>query len=142
VKKVLTKKNLNVQLEEKCQNLELLVNKFFNIIEPLTQKGLPSLFVINDKLMAIEDYVKRLQGIAQDVVNLSNIKGNITRKALMEAISNPICIEHELKHVFTVKPTFAWYMEVDEIYCRLIKVKIPDEEAWSDFYDYREEHDK
>ena len=52
MKKVLTKKNLNVQLEEKCQNLELTVNKFFNRIGPLTHKGLPSLFVINDKIMA------------------------------------------------------------------------------------------
>lgn len=59
VKKVLTKKNLNVQLEEKCQNLELKVNRFFNKIEPLTQKGLPSMFVVNGKLMAREDYVMR-----------------------------------------------------------------------------------
>lgn len=60
VKKVLTKKRLNVKLEEKCQNLELLVNRFFNRIEPLNQKCIPSLFSINDKLMPREDYVKKL----------------------------------------------------------------------------------
>ena len=52
VKRTLTKKNLVVQLEEKCHGLEITVNKFFNRIEPLTQKVLPSLFVINDKLIA------------------------------------------------------------------------------------------
>lgn len=60
VEKVFTKKSLNMQLEEKCQNMELTMNKFFNRIQPLNQKGLPSLFVINDKLMDKEDYVKKL----------------------------------------------------------------------------------
>lgn len=74
--------------------MELTVNIFFNRIEPLTQKGLPSLFVINDKLMIREDYVKRLKDIAKDVVNLSNIKGSIIGREMLETISNPIFIEH------------------------------------------------
>ena len=74
--------------------------------------------------------------------NLSNIKVNITRKALLEAISNPIYIEHELEHVFMVKTTFSKYTEVDEIFNRLIKIKIPDEEAWIDLCDYQEEQEK
>lgn len=142
VKKVLTKKSLNVQLEEKCQNLELTVNRFFNGIEPLNQKGLPYSFVINekdDKLMAREDYVKKIQGIATNVANLSNIKGSITGKSLLEAINNQIYIEHELKHMFVVKPTFSKYIEADEIHRRLIKINIPDEEMWSDLCDYQEE---
>ena len=52
VKKVLTKKNLVIHLEKKCRNLEIVVSRFFNIIEPLTKRGLPSLFLINDKLKA------------------------------------------------------------------------------------------
>lgn len=60
----------------------------------------------------------------------------------MENISNPIYIKHELNHLFTVKSTFSWYAKVDEVYHRLIKVKILDEEAWSDLCDYQEEHDK
>lgn len=142
VKKVLTKKNLSLQLEEKCQNLELTLNRFFNRIEPLNQKRLPSLFVINDKLMAREHYIKKLQGIAMDATNLSNIKGSITGKALLEAINNQIYIEHEVKHVFVVKPTFQKYSEADEIHRSLIKIKVPDEEAWSDLCDYQEERDK
>ena len=41
VKKVLTKKILNVQLEEKCENMELIVNRFFNKIQPLIKKVSP-----------------------------------------------------------------------------------------------------
>jgi len=61
---------------------------------------------------------------------------------LLEAINNQIYIEHELKHVFVVKPTFPKYTEVDEIYKRLMKIKILDEEVWSGLCDYREERDK
>ena len=61
VKKVLTKKSLNVQLQEKCQVLEPTVNMFFNRMQPLHKKGLPSLFVINEKLMDKGDYVKKLR---------------------------------------------------------------------------------
>jgi len=86
--------------------------------------------------MTREDYVKKLKDIAKDVVNLSNIRGNMTGKVMLDAIRNPIFIEHELKHVFVVKPTFAWYKKVDEIYCRMIKVKIPDEDEWSKLCNY------
>ena len=115
--------------------MELTVNRFFNRIELLTQKGLASLFVINEKLMAREDYVNRLLGIAKDVANFSNIKGIITGKALLEAINNPIYIEHELKDVFTVKPTFARYNEANEIYRKLTRMKIPNEEWWTNMTD-------
>ena len=51
VKKVLTKRNLIDQLEEKCETLELQVNIFCNRIETLIQKGLPNVYVIMDKLI-------------------------------------------------------------------------------------------
>lgn len=139
VKKVLTKKTLNVQLKEKCQVLKLKIDRFFNRMQHLHQKGLPSLFVINEKLMDIGDYVQKLQGIATDAANMSNIKGNITRKSLLEAINNQIHIQHHLKHVFLVKSSFSKYTDDDEVYRRLIKIKIPKQEAWSDLCDYQEE---
>jgi len=64
--------------------------------------------------MTRENYVKKIQGIAKDATNISNIKGNIIGKSLLEAISNQIYIEHELKHDFVVKPTFAKYTEANE----------------------------
>ena len=53
VKNIITKKNLTLQLQEKCSNVNNIVQRFFNKIEPLVSKGLPSMMVINDKLMPI-----------------------------------------------------------------------------------------
>ena len=77
VKKVLTKKNLVQQLEEKCNGLEIAISKFFNIIGPLTKRGMPSLFVINHKLITMEYNVKKLKEIAKDTTKFSNIKGDM-----------------------------------------------------------------
>jgi len=118
VKKVLTKKNLVIQLIEKCHTLEGGVNKFFTRIDALNKKGLPSLFAINEKLMTKEDYMKKLQDIAKDTTKSSNIKGSMTGRAFYEATSNISFIEHEIKHIFVVKPTFSRYTEADEIYAR------------------------
>jgi hypothetical protein len=119
VKKVLKNKNLVVQLIEKCHTLEVAVNKFFTRIEALNKKGLPSLFVINDKLMTMEDYMKKLKDIAKDTTKSSHIKGAMTGKYFYEAINNMSFIQHEIKHIFVVKPTFVRYTEVDEIYCKV-----------------------
>lgn len=88
--KVLTMRNLIVQLEEKCHSLEIVVNIFFSRIEPLTQKGPPSLFVINDKLITREDYVKNLNEISKDTAKFSNIRGTMTWKALLEALAHEL----------------------------------------------------
>jgi hypothetical protein len=53
VKRVLTKRGLMLQLEEKVQSMEQGVQRFFNKIEALQKKGLPGLKVINDKLMTL-----------------------------------------------------------------------------------------
>jgi len=50
----LTKRNLIDQLEERCETLELGVNRFCNKIEAIIQKGLPNIYVINDKLTTQE----------------------------------------------------------------------------------------
>ena len=55
VKRVLTKRGLILQLEEKFQAIDLGVERFFSNIEALQKKGLPGLKVINDKLMTLPD---------------------------------------------------------------------------------------
>lgn len=64
LKKVLTKKNLIVQLIKKRHSLEIAVNIIFTKIEALTKRCLPSLFVINEKLMTKEYYMKKLKYIS------------------------------------------------------------------------------
>jgi len=82
------------------------------------------------------NYFKKLQGIATDERWTIYCKGSITRKSLLEVINNQIYIQHELKLVFLVKPSFSKYTNADKVYQRLIKIKIPEGEEWSDFCDY------
>jgi hypothetical protein len=51
VRRVMTKKGLMLQLEEKSQIMESRVQRFFSKIEALQKKGLLGLLVLNDKLM-------------------------------------------------------------------------------------------
>jgi hypothetical protein len=44
-----------LQLEEKVQNMDIGVQRFFSKIEALQKKGLPGLMVLNDKLMTLPD---------------------------------------------------------------------------------------
>lgn len=104
VKKVLTNKNLVIHLTEKCHTLEVAVNMFFNRIDALNKKYLPSVFVINDKLMTKEDYMKKLQDIAKDTPKSSNIKGSMTGGVFYEAMNNINFIQHERKHILTINP--------------------------------------
>lgn len=77
---------------------------------------MPSLFVTNDKLMTREDYMRNLKDFSKDTAKYSHIKGFMTWRAFFEFVNNIIFIQHEIKHIFIVKPTFARYTEVDEIY--------------------------
>jgi hypothetical protein len=55
-KRVLTKRGIMLQLEEKFQTMDAGVQIFFSKIESLQKKGLSDLMVLNDKLMTLLDY--------------------------------------------------------------------------------------
>jgi len=57
-----------------------------------------------------------MKEMARSSVKFSGIKGNMTRREFLETMANDFYIQNEVKHVFTVKPTFPKYTEVDEIY--------------------------
>jgi hypothetical protein len=59
---------------------------FFSKIESLQKKGLPGLKVINDKLMTLPDYKKRLAEVAKDSSKFASIQGSITGKAFLDAL--------------------------------------------------------
>jgi len=48
-------------------------------------------------------------------IKFSGIKGSMTSKVFLETMSNDFYVQNEVKHIFTMKPTFAKYTEVDEI---------------------------
>jgi hypothetical protein len=63
--------------------------------------------------------------MAKDSSKFLGIQGSITGKAFLETLQPDISIQHEIQYIFFVKPNFAKYTEMDEIYRRLLKVIIP-----------------
>ena len=53
----------------------------------------------------------------------------------MDALQLDIIIQHEIKHIFIVKPTFAKYTDMDEVYMRLLKVIVPGHIRWEELCD-------
>jgi uncharacterized UPF0160 family protein len=86
VKRVLTKRGLMLQLEEKVQTMDAGMQIFFSKIEAPQKKGLPSLRVTNEKLMTLADYKKKLATVAKDSSKLSGIQGSIMGKAFLDAL--------------------------------------------------------
>lgn len=60
IKSVLTEKTLTQNLERRCHDMQAEINAFMEKIDILQGKGLPSLLVINDRLMMHKDYVEKL----------------------------------------------------------------------------------
>ena len=99
--------------------MQLAIDRFMVKFELLRQKGLQNPLVINDKLMTQEDYNKKMREVARDQVNTSSMKGIPIGKLLYQTFENLFYLQHEVKHLFINKPTFAKYIEVDEIYRKM-----------------------
>jgi hypothetical protein len=115
--------------------MDLGVQIFFNKIEALQKKGLPGLKVINDKLMTLPDYKKRLADVAKDSSQFLGIQRSITGNAFLNLLQMDISIQHEIRHIFITKPTFTKYTKMDEVYRRLLNVKIPSHLRWEELCD-------
>jgi hypothetical protein len=76
--------------------VDLGVQIFFSKIEDLQKKVLPGLKVINDKLMTVPDYKKRLADVAKDSSKFAGIQGNITGKEFLDEIQWDISIQHHI----------------------------------------------
>ena len=77
----------------------------------------------------------KMKEMAKSIIKFSGIKGSMKTKEFLETMSNYFYIQNEVKHVFTVKLTFSKYIEVDEIYWRVIKLTLPDEKRWEKICD-------
>ena len=75
--------------------------------------------------MNLSDYKKKIATMAKDSSKFSGIQGSITGKAFLETLQHDLNIQHEIKYVFIIKPTFTKYTEMDEVYRRLLKITIP-----------------
>jgi len=101
----------------------------------LREKDLPNPLVINEKLMTHEDYIERLNKQARSHGGPSRVKALLTGKVLYDGFKNLFYIQHEVKHLFTSQPSFSKYTEVDEVYMKLIRMKMPDNEWWTNLID-------
>ena len=117
-------------LEEKCHNMQVAIDRFMAKFQILRDKGLPSPMVINDKLMIQLEYSDRLRTLAKEQASYSSIKALPIGKVLYGTLENLFFLEHEVKHLFLTKPNFAKYTEADEIYRRTLRVILPEAEWW------------
>ena len=63
------------------------------------------------------------------------MKSLSTGRVLYDGLENLFYIEHEVKNLFTSKPNFSKYIEADEIYKKMIRMKLPDSEWWTSLTD-------
>lgn len=123
------------QLETKSQTLNIAIQRFHLKFNILNQKGLPGLVFLNDKLIKLEYYCKKLYTIAVDRAKFGGIKGQIIGKAFMKALEFNLTITHEIRHLFLNKPTFERRTKVDEIFRKMVNLEIPSEERWDQLCD-------
>jgi len=130
VKKVISKRNHMLNLEEKFHNMQVAIDRFMDKFQILRDKGLPSPMVIHDKLMTQLDYSDRLRKLAKEQASSLGIKALPTGKVLYDTFENLLFLENEVKILFVTKPNFAKYKEAYESYRRMLKVKLPEDEWW------------
>jgi hypothetical protein len=73
--------------------------------------------------------------VSKDSSKFAGIQANITGRAFMDALQLDISIQHEIKHIFVVKPTFSKYTDMDEVYRRLLKITVPGHIRWEELCD-------
>jgi hypothetical protein len=71
-----------------------------------------------------------MSAVAKGNSKFVGIQGSITGKYFPETLQLDLNIQHEIKHIFITKPTFAKYTEIDEIYRKLLKISIPVKKRW------------
>jgi hypothetical protein len=80
--------------------------------------------------MTLSNYKQNIAMVAKDSSKFSGILGSLKCKAFLETLQLDLNIQHEIKYIFIIRPTFAKYTEMDEIYRKLLKVTIPNQQRW------------
>ena len=105
----------------------------------MQSKGLPSPLVSDDKLMSLESYVEKLNNYADNQASswTSSLvaKSLPTGKNLHDNMENLFYLEHEVKHLFPIQPTFFKYIETDETPRKLQRTRIPEAQWWEEMLD-------
>lgn len=124
-----------LNLEKRCHNFQADIDSFMLKYGILREKGLPSPLVIHENLMIQEDHIERLHKQSKSQASSLGVKALPIGKVLYDCLENLFYIEHEVKHLFSSKPNFAKYTEVDEVYRKMIRMKLPNNEWWTSLID-------
>ena len=115
--------------------MEVSITRFMMKFDVLRQKGLPNPLFIHDKLMKQDDYDKKMREVSKDQANLPSSQGIPVGKVLYKNFENLFYLQHEVKHLFFNKPTFSKYIEADEIFRKMVKIKLLEAELWENLID-------
>jgi hypothetical protein len=96
--------------------MDIGVQIFFTKFEMPHNKGIHGILVLNDKMITLSDYKHKINAVEKDSSKFVRIQGSINGKSFLETLQLDLSIQHEIKHIFNTKPTFAKYAEMDEIY--------------------------
>ena len=111
------------------------VNKFFEKITTLHNRGLPSLVTSAGRLLSHEHYAKRVSNYATNQITASasapEETGPPSGQSLYDKLENLFFIMNEIKHLFEVPPNFYKYAEADETLDAILRHQLPTQEWWT-----------
>ena len=122
-------------LEERCDTMNLSISKFKTKYDLLLGAGLPNIHGFNENLMTQKDYDNKIRAHAKEQAKKPLPQGSPSGKVLLGHFENLFFLQHEIKHMFMVKPNFSKYTEVDESCRKLRSMNIPTPEKWQEFTD-------
>lgn len=124
-----------LQIENKCQNLEVHIKRFHKKFYIIHKKGLPSLRNSRGQLIQQEGYQNKLHDITINNSQFSKLKGNIGGRSFLQGFENGLFISYEIHHLFVTKSIFEKYTKVDETYMKLINFSYPYDDKWDNFHE-------
>ena len=111
------------------------ITAFLKRFDILLNKGFPSPLVSGDKLMDLEIYFEKLDKHADSRASssTSSLAAALpTGKNLHDRLENLFYLEHEVKHLFPIQPTFFRYTETDETLRKLQRTRILEAKWWEE----------
>ena len=85
--------------------------------------------------MKLESYVEKLNKHAENQASSSTSSSRATLptgKHIHDRLENLFYLEHEVKHLFPIQPTFFRYIETDETMRKLQRIRIPEAKWWEE----------
>ena len=86
--------------------------------------------------MSHQNYVEKLNKYADNQASPSTsslvAKALPTEKIVYDSLENLFYLEHEVKHLFPIQPTFFRYTETDENLRKLQRTRILEAQWWKD----------